>query len=79
MPASAGIYEYIGNSLFWTDNSADLGVQVALGPMGTDCTEYTYLLVAPNRVQGILACYFDGLQYLDKGTDAIAKQEHAWP
>ena len=47
--------------------------------MGADCTEYTDLLVALSRAQGIPARYFEGLLYLDKGTDALAKTEHAWP
>ena len=55
------------------------GAQAALGPMGADCTEYTDLLVALSRAQGIPARYFEGLLYLDKGTDALAKTEHAWP
>ena len=72
-------YEYIGNNLVYADNGADWGAQAALGPMGADCTEYTDLLVALSRAQGIPARYFEGLLYLDKGTDAIAQQEHAWP
>ena len=72
-------YEYIDNNLTYNYNGADWGAQAALGPMGADCTEYTDLLVALSRAQGIPARYFNGLLYLDKGTDAIAKQEHAWP
>ncbi len=72
-------YEYIGNNLVYTDNGADWGAQATLGSMGADCTEYTDLLVALSRAKGIPARYFDGLLYLDKGTDVIAKQEHAWP
>jgi transglutaminase-like putative cysteine protease len=72
-------YVYIGNNLVYTDNGADWGAQATLGSMGADCTEYTDLLVALSRAKGIPARYFDGLLYLDKGTDAIAKQEHAWP
>jgi transglutaminase-like putative cysteine protease len=37
------------------------------------------LLVALSRAQGIPARYFEGLLYLDKGTDAAVKVEHAWP
>jgi transglutaminase-like putative cysteine protease len=37
------------------------------------------LLAALSRAQGIPARYFEGLLYLDKGTDAIAQTEHAWP
>jgi transglutaminase-like putative cysteine protease len=72
-------YDYIGNELVYTYNGANWGAQAALGPMGADCTEYTSLLVALSRAQGIPARYFEGLLYLDKGTDAIAKIEHAWP
>ena len=72
-------YEYIGNTLVYTDNGANWGAQAALGPMGADCTEYTDLLVALSRAKGIPARYFEGLLYLDKGTGAIAKVEHAWP
>jgi transglutaminase-like putative cysteine protease len=72
-------YEYIGNNLVYTYNGANWGAQAALGPMGADCTEYTDLLVALSRAKGIPARYFEGLLYLDKGTESIAKQEHAWP
>jgi len=72
-------YDYIGNELVYTSNGENWGAQAALGPMGADCTEYTSLLVALSRAQGIPARYFEGLLYLDKGTDAIAKIEHAWP
>jgi transglutaminase-like putative cysteine protease len=72
-------YDYIGNELVYTSNGENWGAQAALGPMGSDCTEYTSLLVALSRAQGIPARYFEGLLYLDKGTNAIAKIEHAWP
>ena len=72
-------YDYIGNELVYTSNGENWGAQAALGPMGADCTEYTSLLVALSRAQGIPARYFEGLLYLDKETDAIAKIEHAWP
>ena len=72
-------YDYIGNELVYTDNGKNWGAQAALGLMGSDCTEYTSLLVALSRAQGIPARYFEGLLYLDKGTDAFAKIEHAWP
>jgi len=49
-----------------------------LGPMGADCTEYTSLLVALSRAQGIPARYFEGLLYLEKETEAVARVEHAW-
>jgi len=72
-------YDYIGNELVYTSNGENWGAQAALGPMGSDCTEYTSLLVALSRAQGIPARYFEGLLYLDKETDALAKIEHAWP
>jgi transglutaminase-like putative cysteine protease len=72
-------YDYIGNTLVYTFNGLNWGAQSALGPMGADCTEYTDLLVALSRAQGIPARYFEGLLYLDKQTDAIAKMEHTWP
>lgn len=72
-------YDYIGDELIYTSNGENWGAQAALGPMGADCTEYTDLLVALSRAQGIPARYFEGLLYLDRGTDTIAKIEHAWP
>jgi len=72
-------YDYVSNELVFTSNEANWGAQAALGTMGSDCTEYTALLVALSRAQGIPARYFEGLLYLDKGTDASAKIEHAWP
>jgi transglutaminase-like putative cysteine protease len=72
-------YDYIGDELVYTSNGQNWGAQAALGPMGADCTEYASLLVALSRAQGIPARYFEGLLYLDKGTNAIPKIEHAWP
>jgi transglutaminase-like putative cysteine protease len=72
-------YDYIGDELVYTSNGQNWGAQAALGPMGADCTEYTSLLIALSRVQGIPARYFEGLLYMDKASDAIAKIEHAWP
>ncbi len=72
-------YDYIGNELIYTSNGENWGAQATLGYMGSDCTEYTSLLVALSRAQGIPARYFEGLLYLDEGTSAIAKIEHAWP
>ena len=66
-------YDYIGNKLVYTSNGKNWGAQAALGPMGADCTEYTSLLVALSRAQGIPARYFEGLLYLDKGTDTSLK------
>jgi transglutaminase-like putative cysteine protease len=72
-------YDYIGDELVYTYNGENWGAQTALGPMGADCTEYTSLLVALSRAKHIPARYFEGLLYLDRGTDAFAKTEHAWP
>jgi transglutaminase-like putative cysteine protease len=72
-------YDYIGNELVYTYNGLNWGAQAALGPMGADCTEYSDLLVALGRAQGIPSRYFEGLLYLDRSTDALAKTEHAWP
>jgi transglutaminase-like putative cysteine protease len=72
-------YDYIGNSLVYTPNGENWGAQAALGPMGADCTEYTSLLVALSRAQGIPARYYEGLLYTDMATEAVAKTEHAWP
>ncbi len=60
-------YDYIGNNLVYTSNGQNWGAQAALGPMGSDCTEYSSLLVALSRSQGIPARYFEGLLYLDEG------------
>jgi transglutaminase-like putative cysteine protease len=72
-------YDYIGTNLVYTPNGANWGAQAALGPMGADCTEYSSLLIALSRAQHIPARYFEGLLYLDKDTNALAKIEHAWP
>ena len=72
-------YDYIGDELVYTPNGKNWGAQAALGPMGADCTEYTSLLVALSRAQRIPARYYEGLLYLDEGTNALAKIEHAWP
>jgi transglutaminase-like putative cysteine protease len=72
-------YDYIGNELVYNYNGNDWGAQASLGRMGADCTEYTSLLVALSRARKIPARYFEGLLYLNKETDAIARIEHAWP
>jgi transglutaminase-like putative cysteine protease len=46
--------------------------------MGSDCTEYTSLLIALSRSQGIPARYFGGLLYPEKETKDLASIEHAW-
>jgi transglutaminase-like putative cysteine protease len=72
-------YDYIGNELVYSYNGNNWGAQAALGRMGADCTEYTSLLVALSRAQGIPARYFEGLLFLDTETESIARVEHAWP
>jgi len=72
-------YNYIGNTLVYTYNGANWGAQAALGPMGSDCTEYSDLLVALSRARSIPARYFEGILYLDKSTAALAQIDHAWP
>jgi len=72
-------YDYIGDKLVYTYNGANWGAQAALGPMGADCTEYADLLAALSRAKGIPARYFEGLLYLEAGTNTLAKTEHAWP
>jgi transglutaminase-like putative cysteine protease len=72
-------YDYTGDELVYTYNGGDWGAQAALGPMGADCTEYTALLVALSRAQGIPARYYTGLLYLDQATEASANIEHTWP
>ncbi|HVN53588.1 MAG TPA: transglutaminase domain-containing protein [Anaerolineaceae bacterium] len=72
-------YDYTGNTLVYTPNGENWGAQAALGPMGSDCTEYTSLLMALSRSQGIPARYFEGLRYLNKETDASTNIPHAWP
>jgi transglutaminase-like putative cysteine protease len=71
-------YDYAGDNLVYTHNKNNWGAQAALGPMGADCTEFSALLAALSRAQGIPARYFTGLLYLDQGTNAIARIEHAW-
>jgi transglutaminase-like putative cysteine protease len=72
-------YDYVASELVYTSNGENWGAQAALGQMGADCTEYTDLLVALSRARGIPARYYEGLLYQEKGTDTIAKIEHAWP
>ncbi len=72
-------YDYVSSELTYTPNHENWGAQAALGPMGSDCTEYTDLLVALSRSRGIPARYFEGLFYFDGGTDSAETIEHAWP
>ncbi len=72
-------YDYIGDNLVYTYNGNNWGAQATLGNMGADCTEYTDLLVALSRSQGIPARYFEGLLLLNADTASKARLEHAWP
>jgi len=72
-------YDYIDEHLVYTSNGENWGAQAALGEMGADCTEYTDLLVALSRSQGIPARYFEGLLYTEDNPSNSVKIEHAWP
>jgi transglutaminase-like putative cysteine protease len=72
-------YDYIGDNMIYADNADNWGAQATLGEMGSDCTEYTSLLIALSRAQGIPARYFEGLLYSDQVSDSPVKIEHAWP
>jgi transglutaminase-like putative cysteine protease len=72
-------YDHVGDALTYSYNGGNWGAQAALGTMGADCTEYTSLLIALSRAQGIPARYFEGLRYLDSGSESGARMEHAWP
>jgi len=71
-------YDYIGDNLLYTYNGASWGAQAALGEMGSDCTEYSSLLIALSRAAGIPARYKEGLYHIGGDTDGLARQEHAW-
>jgi transglutaminase-like putative cysteine protease len=72
------IFNYIGDNLIYTYNGKDWGAQAALGEMGSDCSEYSDLMVALSRAAGIPAVYLEGLVYLEPGSEALARREHAW-
>ena len=71
-------YEYVGNELVYSYNGGNWGAQAALGKMGTDCTEYSSLMIALSRAAGIPARYIEGLSFTPEGNEALARQEHAW-
>jgi transglutaminase-like putative cysteine protease len=71
-------YDYLGNNLVYSYNGDDWGAQAALGKMGSDCTEFSSLLIALSRANGIPARYVEGLLYLDESNSTEARQEHAW-
>ncbi len=72
-------YDYVSSKLTYTQNGENWGAQAALGPMGSDCTEYADLLVALSRARGIPARYFEGLLYMNGDSDNASTAEHAWP
>lgn len=71
-------YNYLGDTLVYSYNGADWGAQAALGTMGADCTEYSSLLIALSRANGIPARYVEGLLFLDDNATDVARREHAW-
>jgi transglutaminase-like putative cysteine protease len=71
-------YDYIGNNLVYSFNGRNWGAQAALGEMGADCTEYASLMVALSRAAGIPARYLEGVLFLDKSSEKLARTEHAW-
>jgi transglutaminase-like putative cysteine protease len=71
-------YDHIGNNLVYSFNGKNWGAQAALGEMGADCSEYASLMIALSRAAGIPARYLEGVLYLDKDSEKIARTEHAW-
>jgi transglutaminase-like putative cysteine protease len=71
-------YDYVGDNLVYSYNSANWGAQAALGEMGADCTEYASLMIALCRAAGIPARYVEGLVLLNERTQDSARTEHAW-
>lgn len=71
-------YDFVGESLSYTANNGDWGAIAALGPSGSDCTEYASLFIALCRAGGIPARYLEGLNYRGIHSDVEAQLEHAW-
>lgn len=71
-------YNYVGDELTYSYNHNDWGAQATMGYMGSDCTEYSDLMIALSRAAGIPARYYEGLLYLEDPDTEIAKTEHAW-
>ena len=75
-------YDYAGDELFYTYNRQDWGAQATFGLMGADCSEYSSLVIALSRAEGIPARYYEGILFLEgRGGDKdeeIAQTEHAW-
>ncbi len=71
-------YNYLGDNLVYSYNAQNWGAQAALGEMGADCTEYSSLLIALSRANGIPARYVEGLLFLSEDAADEARLEHAW-
>ena len=71
-------YDHIGDNLVYSYNGGNWGAQAALGEMGADCTEFSSLMMALSRAEGIPARYIEGLSYIPEGEETLARQEHAW-
>ena len=74
----SAFYNYVGDHLVYSYNAANWGAQAALGTMGSDCTEYSDLLIALSRAAGIPARYLEGVYISPAGQDQLARTEHAW-
>ena len=71
-------YDYAGDNLVYTFNQKSWGAQTTMGFMGSDCTEYSSLVIALSRAEKIPARYYEGLLYLDNKTANLADAQHAW-
>jgi transglutaminase-like putative cysteine protease len=74
----SAFYNYVGDNLVYSYNAANWGAQAALGTMGSDCTEYSDLLIALSRAAGIPARYLEGVYLSPAEQDQLARTEHAW-
>ncbi len=72
------IYDYAADNLVYTENEKDWGAQASLGEMGADCSEYADLTIALCRSAGIPARYLEGVLFLAKESEPLARKEHAW-
>ncbi|MBT3322375.1 MAG: transglutaminase domain-containing protein [Anaerolineae bacterium] len=71
-------YDYAGDNLIYRFNQKSWGAQTTMGLMGSDCTEYSSLVIALSRAEKIPARYYEGLLYLDNKTENLADAQHAW-
>jgi transglutaminase-like putative cysteine protease len=74
----SAFYHYVGDHLVYSYNAANWGAQAALGTMGSDCTEYSDLLIALSRSAGIPARYLEGVYLSPSDQEQLARTEHAW-